>query len=68
MVSIIPGSKVGVKVVVLCGGMDILKEKKDLSQKPHIIVATPGRLVEHIKTTKNFSLDYIKFLVKYPCF
>lgn len=29
----------------------------------HIAVCTPGRLVDHIKTTKGFSLKYLQFLV-----
>lgn len=29
----------------------------------HIAVCTPGRLVDHIKTTKGLSLKYLQFLV-----
>jgi ATP-dependent RNA helicase DDX47/RRP3 len=33
------------------------------ARKPHIIVATPGRLVDHLENTKGFSLQSIRFLV-----
>lgn len=34
-----------------------------LSKKPHVIVATPGRLVDHLEKTKGFSLRTLKYLV-----
>ena len=34
-----------------------------LAKKPHILVATPGRLVDHFKNTKGFNLKALKFLV-----
>jgi len=34
-----------------------------LAKKPHIIIATPGRLVDHLENTKGFTLKSIKYLV-----
>lgn len=34
-----------------------------LGKKPHIIVATPGRLLDHLENTKGFSLRALKYLV-----
>lgn len=34
-----------------------------LSKKPHILIATPGRLVDHLENTKGFNLKSIKYLV-----
>ncbi|KAJ1281913.1 hypothetical protein BS78_03G009600 [Paspalum vaginatum] len=34
-----------------------------LARRPHIIVATPGRLMDHLTDTKGFSLNKIKYLV-----
>ena len=34
-----------------------------LAKKPHIIIATPGRLVDHLENTKGFSLKTIRYLV-----
>lgn len=34
-----------------------------LSKRPHIIVATPGRLQDHLNQTKGFSLRNLKYLV-----
>lgn len=34
-----------------------------LARKPHIIVATPGRLVDHLENTKGFNMRELKYLV-----
>lgn len=34
-----------------------------LGKKPHIIIATPGRLLDHLENTKGFSLRSLKYLV-----
>ena len=36
-----------------------------LAKKPHIVVATPGRLVDHLENTKGFSLKQLKYLGMY---
>jgi len=34
-----------------------------LGEKPHIVVATPGRLLDHLENTQGFSLRQLKYLV-----
>jgi ATP-dependent RNA helicase DDX47/RRP3 len=34
-----------------------------LSKRPHVVVATPGRLMDHLENTKGFSLKALKYLV-----
>lgn len=34
-----------------------------LAKKPHVVIATPGRLVDHLENTKGFNLKFLKFLV-----
>ncbi|XP_011859512.1 PREDICTED: probable ATP-dependent RNA helicase DDX47 [Vollenhovia emeryi] len=57
------GSSMGVKTAVLVGGMDMHAQGMVLEKKPHIIIATPGRLVDHLENTKGFNLRQLKFLV-----
>ena len=47
---------IGVKCAVVVGGMDMVSQAIILAKKLHIIVATPGRLVDHLENTKGF--DY----------
>ncbi|KAF8894668.1 P-loop containing nucleoside triphosphate hydrolase protein [Infundibulicybe gibba] len=57
------GSAMGVRCAVIVGGMDKVSQAVALAKRPHIIVATPGRLNDHLEDTKGFSLRGIKFLV-----
>lgn len=57
------GASIGVKCAVIVGGMDMVAQALMLSKKPHIIIATPGRLVDHLENTKGFNLKALKFLV-----
>lgn len=57
------GAAMGVRCLVLIGGMDKMPQAVALAKRPHIIVATPGRLNDHLQSTKGFSLRNLKFLV-----
>ncbi|XP_063383703.1 probable ATP-dependent RNA helicase DDX47 [Cydia fagiglandana] len=57
------GASIGVKCAVIVGGMDMVAQALTLSKKPHIIIATPGRLVDHLENTKGFNLKALKYLV-----
>eukprot|EP00760_Papus_ankaliazontas_P002009 PhM_4_TR10788/c0_g1_i1/m.101470/K14777/DDX47, RRP3; ATP-dependent RNA helicase DDX47/RRP3 len=57
------GSSIGLKVVTILGGVDMVQQAKQLSERPHVIVATPGRLKDHIESTKGFRLHKIRFLI-----
>ncbi|TGO70247.1 hypothetical protein BOTNAR_0002g00310 [Botryotinia narcissicola] len=57
------GSVIRVKCAVIVGGMDMVPQSIALGKKPHIIVATPGRLLDHLENTKGFSLRSLKYLV-----
>ncbi|KAA8527189.1 hypothetical protein F0562_008582 [Nyssa sinensis] len=57
------GSGIGIKCAVLVGGVDYVQQGIALGKRPHIVVATPGRLVDHLSNTKGFSLRTLKYLV-----
>jgi ATP-dependent RNA helicase DDX47/RRP3 len=40
------GSTISVRSAVIVGGMDMVSQAIALGKKPHIIVATPGRLLD----------------------
>lgn len=72
------GGKIGVKcgkfhllhfisffnfLAVIVGGVDMMTQALALAKKPHVVIATPGRLVDHLENTKGFSLRSVKYLV-----
>lgn len=57
------GSLIGLRTAVLVGGLDMVGQAIALSKKPHVIVATPGRLADHLANTKGFNLKRLKFLI-----
>ena len=52
----------GIRVAVLYGGAGIVGQAKQLEKKPQIVVATPGRLMDHYKR-KNIHLNKIQTVV-----
>lgn len=34
-----------------------------MTKKPHIIIATPGRILHHLENTKGFSLNRLAYFV-----
>ncbi|KAK9355123.1 P-loop containing nucleoside triphosphate hydrolase protein [Lipomyces doorenjongii] len=57
------GSVIGLRCAVIVGGMDMMSQAVALGKKPHVVVATPGRLMDHLEHTKGFSLRGLKYLV-----
>lgn len=53
----------GLRSTVIVGGIDMMTQALALQRKPHIVVATPGRIVDHLENTKGFHLKSIKFLI-----
>ncbi|MBT4384367.1 DEAD/DEAH box helicase [Candidatus Peregrinibacteria bacterium] len=56
------GGPVGLKTVVIIGGTNIGPQIKKLKAKPNVIIATPGRLIDHLQQ-RTFSLKNIGILV-----
>lgn len=52
----------GVTNCALYGKQPMEKQRKELRTKPHVIVATPGRMLDHLKN-KNIKLNEVKYLV-----
>lgn len=42
------GAQMNIKVCVVVGGEDFVKQTLELQKKPHFVIATPGRLADHI--------------------
>ncbi|KAK3716115.1 hypothetical protein QZH41_019654, partial [Actinostola sp. cb2023] len=47
----------------MLGGLDLKTQEAALRNRPDIIVATPGRLVDHLHNTPTFDLQAVEILV-----
>ncbi|KAI9304347.1 P-loop containing nucleoside triphosphate hydrolase protein [Cunninghamella echinulata] len=58
------GKGIGLKECVVVGGMDMMTQALELQKRPHVIIATPGRLRDHIQSSSGaVDLSRVKFLV-----
>lgn len=49
-----------IEVGIAIGGLDVKAQEAVLRTNPDVVIATPGRLIDHIKNTPSFSLDSIE--------
>lgn len=52
----------GINTLPIYGGQDILRQIRALKNRPHIIVGTPGRLMDHMRR-KTVRLQQVKMVV-----
>ncbi len=56
------GGKFGLRTAVLIGGASMHMQLQALKKNPHVIVATPGRLIDHLEQ-RTIRLNEVKILV-----
>jgi ATP-dependent RNA helicase DeaD len=52
----------GLRLALLHGGRSLVPERQSLLAGPHLVVATPGRALDHLRRG-NFALEALRFLV-----
>jgi ATP-dependent RNA helicase DDX47/RRP3 len=57
------GQTMGASSLCIVGGVPITQQSIALGRNPHILVATPGRLLDHLTNTKGFHLRKLRYLV-----
>ncbi|KAK2466166.1 hypothetical protein APHAL10511_001808 [Amanita phalloides] len=58
------GAPLNARTAVIVGGMDMMAQALELDSLPHIVVATPGRIVDHIRSSIGvWNLSRVKILV-----
>ena len=57
------GKAIGLRCVCIVGGVEVAQQSLALAKQPHCVIATPGRLVDHLENTKGFHLRGCKCLV-----
>lgn len=51
--------------LALCasGGLDLKSQEAALRAGPDVLIATPGRLIDHLHNTPSFELSQIEILI-----
>lgn len=57
------GSVMGATSCCVVGGVDRTSQAMALARNPHVVIATPGRLLDHLKDTKGFTLRQVRYLI-----
>lgn len=61
---VVLGNSMNIRTAVIVGGMDMMAQALELGNRPHIVIATPGRIVDHLKSgSGEWDLSRVKFLV-----
>ncbi len=56
------GQSFGLRTVVLIGGASMDRQIQQIRRNPHVIIATPGRLIDHMES-RHFQLNDVRILV-----
>lgn len=54
------GSTMNLKTCVVVGGVDMIKQTLELQKKPHFVIATPGRLADHINSSGEEAISGLR--------
>ena len=49
-----------IRVAVIVGGLSLKIQEAALRSQPDIVVATPGRLIDHVRNTLSVGLDDVQ--------
>jgi ATP-dependent RNA helicase DDX27 len=52
-----------IRAALVIGGMPLPQQAAELRQAPEIVVATPGRIIDHVMNTMAFELDTLSAIV-----
>ncbi|XP_059622324.1 probable ATP-dependent RNA helicase DDX27 [Phlebotomus argentipes] len=52
-----------IETCLAVGGFELKQQESELRQRPDIVIATPGRLIDHLKNTPSFSLSSVEILI-----
>ena len=56
------GRSIGLKTAVIIGGASSRQQLQMLRRNPHVVVSTPGRLIDHLQQ-KNYSLRHVNIII-----
>ncbi|KAF6008349.1 hypothetical protein HII13_004135 [Brettanomyces bruxellensis] len=53
----------GITIGMAVGGLSLRKQELELKKRPDIVIATPGRFIDHVRNSPSFSVDNVEIMV-----
>lgn len=53
----------GISIGLAIGGLNLRQQEQQLKTRPDIVIATPGRFIDHIRNSPSFSVDMVEIMV-----
>lgn len=57
------GKFMDVRFCLCVGGLSLKSQEQELKMRPEVVIATPGRLIDHIRNSASFGIEDIEILV-----
>lgn len=57
------GKFMDVRFCLCVGGLSLKSQEAELKLRPEVVIATPGRLIDHIRNSASFGIENIEILV-----
>jgi len=57
------GQFTDIKSISIVGGLSLRDQANELRARPDVVVATPGRLIDHVRNSQSVDLDNVEILV-----
>ncbi|RAL59475.1 hypothetical protein DID88_006590 [Monilinia fructigena] len=59
----VPTSRVAILMPTPVGGLSLKVQEAELRLRPDVIIATPGRFIDHMRNSPSFTVDTLEILV-----
>ena len=56
-------SHTDIKFTLAVGGLSLKVQEAELRRRPDVVIATPGRFIDHMRNSASFSVDTVEILV-----
>ncbi|KAH3688299.1 hypothetical protein WICPIJ_000707 [Wickerhamomyces pijperi] len=53
----------GLNFGLAVGGLNLRQQEQELKQRPDIVIATPGRFIDHMRNSASFNTDTVEILI-----
>ncbi|CAG83247.1 ATP-dependent RNA helicase DRS1 [Yarrowia lipolytica] len=53
----------GVRFGLAVGGLNLRVQEQELKTRPEVVIATPGRFIDHVRNSPSFNVDDVEILV-----